>query len=244
MSTEIITPSSASVQAIVKPCMPTTSTIPSELTKLSHWVLWKYEGTRNGKNAKVPYQVNGKRAKTDEPNTWSSFEGVHQASIQSPGRFDGIGFVFADSDPYVGIDLDDCLDQDGLPKGWARSIVEGFQNTYHEISPSGRGLKIWAKARLDGPGVRVSYHDGAIEIYDRGRFFTMTGRRLEGFATLSIEERQQDVAKLYKLVRAGSSSPCLKSKTSLPENVLTLRLVYGDGHAEEQGAPGAVVVRN
>ena len=40
------------------------------------------------------------------------------------------------------------------------------------------------------------------------------------------------------------SSPCLKSKTSLPENVLTLRLVYGDGHAEEQGAAGAVVVRN
>ena len=43
---------------------------------------------------------------------------------------------------------------------------------------------------------------------------------------------------------AEPSSPCLKSKTSLPENVLTLRLVYGDGHAEEQGAAGAVVVRN
>jgi hypothetical protein len=41
-----------------------------------------------------------------------------------------------------------------------------------------------------------------------------------------------------------ANSPCLKSKTPLPENVLTLGLVYGDGHAEEQGAARAVVVRN
>jgi hypothetical protein len=37
--------------------------------------------------------------------------------------------------------------------------------------------------------------------------------------------------------------PVSKVETSLPENALTLRFVYGDGHAEEQGAAGAVVVR-
>jgi hypothetical protein len=37
--------------------------------------------------------------------------------------------------------------------------------------------------------------------------------------------------------------PVSKVETSLRENVLTLRLVYGNGHAEEQGAAGAVVVR-
>jgi DNA-binding transcriptional MocR family regulator len=49
---------------------------------------------------------------------------------------------------------------------------------------------------------------------------------------------------LFESLGTRINSPCLKSKTSLPENVLTLRLVYGDGHAEAQGAAGAVVVRN
>ena len=44
--------------------------------------------------------------------------------------------------------------------------------------------------------------------------------------------------------KAGFRHGLLKSKTSLPENVLTLGLVYGDGHTEEQGAARAVVVRN
>jgi putative DNA primase/helicase len=47
-------------------------------------------------------------------------------------------------------------------------------------------------------------HDGAIEIYDRGRFFTFTGRPLNG-SPLQIEEHQHDVERLYELV-AGSKN--------------------------------------
>ena len=45
-------------------------------------------------------------------------------------------------------------------------------------------------------------------------------------------------------VKTSDLEPVSKVETSLPENVLILRLVYGDGDAEEQGAAGALVVRN
>jgi transposase len=40
-----------------------------------------------------------------------------------------------------------------------------------------------------------------------------------------------------------ASSPCLKSKTPGPENVLTLKSSHGDGHAKEERAAGSAVVR-
>jgi SRSO17 transposase len=60
--------------------------------------------------------------------------------------------------------------------------------------------------------------------------------------SLSVATWNSSLPIAYRLYLPNS--PCLKAKTSLPENVSTLRLVYGDGHAEEQGAAGTVVVRN
>jgi putative DNA primase/helicase len=181
---------------------PTIPVVPTQLTERNQWVLWRYEG-RNGKATKVPYQVSGRRAKADEPETWNTFEAVNCVWTEKPDRYDGIGFVFSESDPYVGIDLDNCLDESGNPKTWVRALIERFSDTYHEISPSGRGLKIWAGGMLNGPGRRVPYHDGWIEAYDRGRFFTVTGRRLAPSTPLRIEEHQLEISKLYSLIAAG-----------------------------------------
>src|ERR1019366_6507934 len=62
-----------------------------------------------------------------------------------------------------------------------------------EISPSGRGVKIWVRAHLDGPGKRVVYEDGAVEVYDRGRYFTVTGQTLNG-APLQVAEHQTEIS--------------------------------------------------
>jgi len=90
----------------------------------------------------------------------------------------------------------DSLDDEGKVKPWAQGIVERFSDSYMEISPSGRGLKIWARGRLPQnlPGARVG--DGQIEIYDHGRYFTVTGRALRG-APLEIEDHQADLDALY-----------------------------------------------
>jgi putative DNA primase/helicase len=182
--------------------IPVTPKLPDGLSAHAQWVLWRYE-ERTGKLTKVPYQVNGKKAKTDDPRTWNRFDAVMKAWRESPERYQGIGFVFAETDPFSGIDLDACIDQAGELKPWAGPILEPFADSYREVSPSGRGIKIWVKARLDGPGRRASYEDGAIEIYDRRRFFTATGNLLNG-APLMVVDHQADVIKLYSLISKGT----------------------------------------
>jgi predicted P-loop ATPase len=187
--------------------MPATPELPHDLTALNQWVLWRYE-TRNGKPTKVPYQVNGKRAKCDDPHTWSRFETVTAVLREASATYSGVGFVFADSDSFVGIDLDDCIDRGGSIEPWATQIIERFSNTYMEVSPSGRGVKIFARGGLPGPGRRAPYGDGSIEIYDRGRFFTTTGNALNG-APLQVADHESDVAMVYAL---ASNRGCLRRK--------------------------------
>jgi predicted P-loop ATPase len=128
------------------------------------------------------------------------------AWAKAPTGYQGIGFVFADSDPFAGIDLDNCIDQSGSFKPWTQPIIARFANTYAEISPSGCGIKIWVKARLEGSGHRVPYEDGAIEIYDRARFFTVTGRAVKD-APLRVEDHQADIEALYAQISKGGGQP-------------------------------------
>jgi primase-polymerase (primpol)-like protein len=45
-------------------------------------------------------------------------------------------------------------------------------DTYAENSPSGLGIKIWAKKRMSG-GAAFPRGDGRVEIYDHSRNFTL-----------------------------------------------------------------------
>jgi putative DNA primase/helicase len=128
--------------------------LPEPLTRRDQWVLWRCV-RRGGKSTKVPYQTNGKTAKTDDSQTWNAFDVVLGAWSKASARYQGIGFVFADSDEFAGIDLDNCIDDQGRLKDWVRPVIEQFRDTYSEISPSARGIKIWAVARLNGVGRRV-----------------------------------------------------------------------------------------
>jgi hypothetical protein len=104
--------------------------------------------------------------------------------------------VFSSDDPFCGIDLDDALDTEGGVKPWAIGIVERFGDTYMEVSPSGTGIKIWARGALPAnlPGVKVG--DGQIEMYDHARYFTVTGRIFRK-APLELEDHSADVRALY-----------------------------------------------
>ena len=148
--------------------------IPQELRGLQHWVCWRYE-LRGGAWTKVPYNpATGARAKTDQSETWSNFdEALTRARTEG---HDGIGFVFSAADPYCGIDLDDCLNGDGQPVAEAQEII-ALLNGYAEVSPSGRGIKIWVRGSLVGGGRRASRVTGfkELEVYDKRRYFTVTG---------------------------------------------------------------------
>ncbi len=177
--------------AMVKP--GDGATLPECLTALPQWVNWTYE-RRDGKWTKCPRTPTGAFAKSDTSSTWGTFAEVMAAADRRPDM--GVGFVFSPDDPFVGIDLDDCLLPDGTLKPWAVPILDRFSDTYAEISPSGGGIKVWARASLAGlvagTGTRRPCGDGQIEIYERGRFFTVTGRP---YATspLNVVERQGDL---------------------------------------------------
>jgi len=177
---------------------PAPFDLPIDLTALDQWVLWTREN-RDGRPTKVPYQANGKRAESNNAETWAPHHVVLKAWQEVPERYAGIGFVFGPGDPFPGIDLDNCLDAHGEIKPWATPILDRFANTYTEISPSGRGVKIFLRARLDTKGRAAKYEDGRVEIYDRRRFFTVTGRRLNG-NPLEIEEHQANVPWLLGLI--------------------------------------------
>lgn len=144
---------------------------PPQLLQRDQWVLWCLE-PRGDKTTKIPYQPDGTHAKSTNRATWSGFDSVKQAFIGNT-RFTGIGFVFADDDPFVGIDLDKCRDPaTGDIEPWAAAVLARFA-TYAELSPSGRGFHIIGQGKLPPKGRRKD----RIEMYDAGRYFTVTGER-------------------------------------------------------------------
>jgi hypothetical protein len=150
------------------------SAIPAGLRALKQWVCWRLVQRGEGKPTKQPMQPNGLPATHSDPATWSSFDEVCAAA----GKFDGIGFVFTEADPYCGIDLDGCFTMDGTLKEWAVEAVMAAQEAecYIERTPSGLGLHIIGRA-VFGSGRKKDHGQGGVEVYDRQRYFTVTGEQ-------------------------------------------------------------------
>jgi putative DNA primase/helicase len=147
--------------------------IPESLRARRQWIAWCFEERAGDPKAtKVPYNARtGGHATSTNAATWSLLSEV----LAVAGDYDGIGYVFAPDDGVVGIDLDCCRDPNtGAVEPWAVDIL-GDTRSYTEVSPSGRGLHILVTGTLP-PGPRKR---GPVEMYDRGRYFTVTGQRLE-----------------------------------------------------------------
>jgi hypothetical protein len=166
--------------------------------------------------------LTGECADSTNPATWTSFHEALSEWRRHPRRYAGIGLVFSKQDGLAGIDLDDALDEDGGIKAWARSVVERFSDTYMETSPSGEGLKIWARGSLPEnlPGVKVG--DGQIEMYDHARYFAVTGRAFRG-APLQIEDHADDLLELHSGLTPERKGWLLQP---LPDGVIP----YGQQH--------------
>jgi putative DNA primase/helicase len=145
-----------------------TENIPEELKARSQWVVWKAVGE---KPDKVPYSAGtGRKASSTDLMTWSTFAKALEAYHR--GDNDGVGFVFSSADPYTGIDLDDCVDENGEIAGWALDIARYF-DSYTELSATGTGVHIIVRG--DVPNRRKD----SVEVYSSKRFFTVTGHVVE-----------------------------------------------------------------
>lgn len=135
---------------------------------------------------KIPIDPNtGGNAKSNDSNTWGTYEQAKML-MERDKSISGLGFMFSNS-PYVGIDIDHCI-QDKKFSQLAREIITTLQS-YTEISPSGTGVHIICKGKLDGGGRKNSQL--GLEMYDTGRYFTVTERMLKNFKV--IGERQKEI---------------------------------------------------
>lgn len=135
--------------------------IPAEMRKRAQWV--------RRAASKMPLQVNGRAASSTDPATWTSYR---QAQASEVGA--GLGFVM-NGTGIACIDLDHCLRGCEIAS-WAREILAGLPATYVEVSPSGTGLHVWCRGTV-GHGRKVRCGAVCVEVYDRGRYVTVTGQR-------------------------------------------------------------------
>jgi hypothetical protein len=187
--------------------------VPSELREGKRFVCW-CEINRNGKLAKVPVNPQtGSLAEADEPETWSTLA-VALAFFQTYWKeLQGVGRMFDPADGIMGVDFDGCLDNRGniIPSHPAAEWLPQL-NSYCEVSPSGRGVKVWAKAHLDLDG-KTGRRDAkqGVEMYRERRYFTLTGRRLPQFSG-NVENRQPVVDALHRTI-FGAKKPVAALQT-------------------------------
>jgi hypothetical protein len=137
-------------------------------------------------------------AKTNAPDTWADYD----AAVAATTRYGlaGIGFVFTAGDPFAGVDLDNCRSREtGAIALWAQRIITEL-NSYSEVSPSGTGVKIVLVGKLaENAKHKATYETGEVEMYDHGRFFTVTGEHVAGTPS-TIENRQTELMAVYASV--------------------------------------------
>jgi len=98
-----------------------------------------------------------------------------------------VAFVFTESGPLVGFDLDDVR-LDGEFTDEALGIVRRL-DSYTEVSSSGTGLHVLAEGNhSDDHKHRGDLSEaGHLEVYDESRYFVLTGDVYDGFT--SVESR-------------------------------------------------------
>ena len=134
-------------------------------------------------------------------------------SLRHAHRFSGVGVVLGPVDGVTvwGVDIDKCCNaHDGKFTPESREVVIGL-DSYAEFSPSGEGCHILGIGDLRGrKGIKLPYPGAkAVEVYDRDRYFTFTGRHLSKTPAL-LEDRQDAVNALYDSVASQKPAHSLQ----------------------------------
>lgn len=171
--------------------LPCPENIPDGLKQL-RWAVWKAE-PKTDKNGKViPGKFNkapldprsGMKKGADNPENFGTYQQALDAL--DSGNFSGFGPIL-DGRGVVSFDIDDVRETlKAMPqaKAWLGKAKKA--GAYCEVSPSGKGLRLYLRGNLPGQGRKV----GPLEVYAKARFMTMTGKIVKGFGTDLIDGQE------------------------------------------------------
>ncbi len=199
--------------------------VPDTLTERDAWVCWRYEWSDDRDEwTKVPVDVDTSGfAKSTDPDTWTSFPTALAYHERAGTDTDGVGFVAHEGDTVLGLDLDDCRDPEtGDLEAWAEDVLDDVP-TYAEVSPSGTGLRLFGLGFVPDGGNRgdINDADGHLEMYDNGRYLTVTGHHVDG-SPEDIEQVNDEVQAVHSAHIADSpDSDADDEQTSLEDTADT-----------------------
>lgn len=161
--------------------------VPDALKTRDQWLLWASDSDPE----KKPLNSDGYAASWNNPDEWLTFEEARNLA-ETSNRFDGIGYVVAESDPFILLDLDGCLREpnEPKPKEWLRDIggLEPLTDTWGQYSTSGGGMHVYVRNRSVPEwwsDVEIAEHEG-IEAYEQ-KFAIVTGRPVDGFGAEIVD---------------------------------------------------------
>jgi putative DNA primase/helicase len=180
--------------------------IPPELKEMKIWACWKsVPNSDKDKPDKMPmsYQINPitgleevKVASCNNPNTWMTFEdavklkkanrsikGFQVALLHTPPT--------TNEDRLIGVDMDKAFLPDGSINSEYLEWIAKF-NTYFELSP-GDGVRGFCFGHFPTYGGK---HCGNIEIYQNGKWMTITGQKLSG--SPAIINNSQETIEVFR----------------------------------------------
>lgn len=167
------------------------------------WISWRYELVKD-KWSKIPYQLDGRKAATDRPDTWTEYQPVYAAAERH--IFDGVGLVLTGlpGELFAAIDLDDVRTPDGTLLPWAQALIERC-SSYTEITPSQCGVRILGTAGDIGTmHTRIAHPaGGSAELFvNCTRYITVSGNMIRtGWHDLS-----NAISELAKLRPTGGGN--------------------------------------
>ena len=168
--------------------------IPQELRQYKQW-LWfkrivKVDKWGKEKISKIPISpITLKSDGWNDKKHWTDFETAVK-NLESSGS-DGLSFALSKDDPFICIDLDRVDDR-------FRDFLNDFNDTYREVSQSGKGVHIFAKGVI---AKNFNNQIEKVEMYQENRCIAMTGNilKFENVSVRTIEPKQKELDKYYKL---------------------------------------------
>lgn len=202
-----------------KTFMIRANNIPDEIKDLDSWLMWRYEeNPRPGKKPlKVPYWVDGHKRHGElggrkDRSRLAPFDDAMTAA--KAAGFDGVGLAIMEEHDLTVLDIDDCIDTDGVISEFARTVIGS--GTYVERSPSGRGLRaVYHGAIVPGEKRNFRIENGErVEVYCGAAYTTFTGNREAGVPSEIIKLPKAIKATLVNGIKSSGQSTEATSSTA------------------------------